>query len=281
MGRITDHVAAARRRLCAAGIPDDEAGLDARLLAERALGWNTAVFLASSREPAPPQFPGAYELLVSRRERREPLAYILGEREFWNRTFTVSPAVLVPRPETELVIEAALELPPPARAADIGTGSGCLAITIACERPAARLVATDVSDAALAVARANAERHGVSSAIAFARTDLLDPDAGPLDLIVANPPYVPDAARATLAPEVGAFEPATALFAGADGLAVIRRLVAAAPAHLSRGGVLILEFGAGQAHAVSQLISGTPGLTMAGMRRDLQGIDRIALAHRT
>jgi release factor glutamine methyltransferase len=160
---IADRVDAARARLERAGIATGEARLDARLLAQRALGWSEIDFLTRAREAAPGDFAGAFERLVARRERREPLAYILGERHFWSRTFAVSHAVLVPRPETELIIEAAMELPPPGRAADVGTGSGCLAVTLACERPEAHIVATDLSEAALSVAAANAERHDVCS----------------------------------------------------------------------------------------------------------------------
>jgi release factor glutamine methyltransferase len=278
---IADRVGAARDRLERAGISADEARLDARLLAQRALGWNDVEFLTRAREMEPGGFADAYEPLVARRERREPLAYILGERQFWNRAFAVSPAVLIPRPETELIIEAALALPPAARAADVGTGSGCLAVTLVCERAAARIVATDISEAALAVARSNANRHGVSTAIAFKRADVLGADDGPFDLIVSNPPYVSDSEREMLAPDVRDFEPAPALFAGPDGLAVVRRLVAAAPAHLASGGSLVFEIGAGQAAAVARLISSTPGLTMVGTRRDLQGIDRVIVARRT
>jgi release factor glutamine methyltransferase len=278
---IAERVAAARARFERAGIPPDEARLDARLLAQRALGWTEIDFLTRSRELEPDGFADAYDRLVDRRERREPVAYLLGERHFWNRSFAVSPAVLIPRPETELIVDAALARPPAGRAADVGTGSGCLAVTLACERAAARVVATDISEAALAVARSNADRHGVSTAIAFKQADLLDADDGPFDLIVSNPPYVSDSARGTLAPEVRDFEPEGALFAGADGLAVIRRLVAAAPAHLAPGGSLVFEIGAGQAAAVSRLISSTPGLTMVGTRRDLQGIERVVIARRT
>lgn len=281
VGRIVDRVAAARLRLRAAGIAGVEADLDARLLAEYALGWDAAAFLASSREPQPMGFAEVYDALVARRERREPLAYLTGEREFWGRRFAVSPSVLVPRPETEHIIEAVLELPPPARVADIGTGSGCLAVTLACERPSARILATDLSDAALTVAARNAERHGVTSSIAFRLADLLDEGDGPFDLIVSNPPYVPDGDRASLPPEVRDFEPTRALFAGADGLDVIRRLVARAPYHLASGGTLVLEIGAGQADETSQLIWETTSLTMAGMRRDLQGIPRTVIARRT
>jgi release factor glutamine methyltransferase len=288
VGSIHVRVASARQRLLAAGIPVDEAGLDARLLAESVLGWDTARLMSRGDEPEPPEFGERYERAVSRRAHREPLAYVTGEREFWNRSFAVSPDVLVPRPETELIVEAALEMLSSAPApgapgpsiVDVGTGSGCIAVTLACERPSAAIVATDCSAAALDVARRNAERYGAGARIAFVLTDILEAVPGPFDMIVANPPYVADGDRSTLEPEVREFEPAIALFAGDDGLSVVRRLVALAPDKLKENGALLLEIGAGQADAVARLISRTPGLTMVGLRRDLRGIPRTVIARR-
>jgi release factor glutamine methyltransferase len=283
---IHERIADARRQLRDAGIPPDEADLDARLLAERVLGWDTATLLAAGRAPGPPGFAAAYAALLARRLRREPLAYITGEREFWNRVLLVSPAVLVPRPETEIIVDAALEalrergVAAPVRIADIGTGGGCLAVTLACECRSAQVVASDCSDAALEVARRNAVRHGVSARISFEQADLLAPGEGPFDLVVSNPPYIADAERPTLPPEVRDFEPGVALFAGEDGLQVIRRLVALAPGWLVPGGSLIFEIGAGQADAVRALISDAPGLTMVALKPDLQGIPRTVVARR-
>ena len=162
-------VAGARLRLRAAGIPFDEAGLDARLIAQEVLGWDAARFLTSASERAPDGFEAIFESLVARRVAREPLPYVVGHREFWNLEFVVSPAVLIPRPETELMVEAALELFPGTesqiRVVDACTGSGCLAIAFAHERPNARVVATDVSTAALDIARQNVERHEVASRV--------------------------------------------------------------------------------------------------------------------
>jgi release factor glutamine methyltransferase len=219
---------------------------------------------------------------------REPMAYLYGGREFYGRMFEVTSAVLIPRPETEIIVEAALQRFPDDRAvlqiADIGTGSGCLAITLAKERPAARVLATDVSKAGLLVAQQNAHRYGVEDRVVFAFGDLLA-DAtrttfGVFDLIVSNPPYVSDGDRATLPPEVRDYEPAAALFAGPDGLDVIRRMIPAAAARLKTGGSLIFEIGAGQDAAVSELISAAPGLRMVGLRNDLQGIPRTVVAER-
>lgn len=264
----------------AAGIPSDEADLDARLLAEHILGWTTERFFTDSNQAPPPSFDAQFDALVARRAAREPFAYIVGHQEFWGLEIDVSAAVLIPRPETELIVDAARDVIADASTAvvaDVGTGSGCLAIAIARECPHATIVATDVSAAALDIARRNAERLGVSSRIAFRQTDLLQEISNTFDVIVSNPPYVRDGDRADIQPEVR-FEPAGALYAGADGLDVIHRLVPQSVERLTRGGTLIFEFGFGQADAVSELISSATGLTMIGLRRDLQDIPRIALA---
>jgi len=276
-------VTAARARLRAAGIPSHEAELDARLLAEHALGWTTERYVEDARTPPPAGFVGRFDALVERRAAREPFAYIVERQEFWGLPFEVTPAVLIPRPETELLVELAIaRCPPdaPCRIADVCTGSGCVAIAIARERPRARIDATDISDRALEVARRNAVRHGVSSRVALSRSDLLDAVAGPFDLIVANPPYVSERDRPKLQPEVADHEPGLALFAGDEGLDVIRRLLPEASARLRKGGVLLFEFGFGQDEAIENLISATPGLTMLELRCDLAGIPRVAVAER-
>jgi release factor glutamine methyltransferase len=216
------------------------------------------------------------------------MAYLYGGQEFYGRMFEVTPAVLIPRPETEIIVEAALQLFPDVEAAleiaDIGTGSGCLAITLAKERPAARVLATDIATAGFLVSQQNAGRHGVEGRVVFVYGDLLPERLGPtierFDLIVSNPPYVPEGDRAALQPEVRDYEPAEALFAGPDGLDVIRRLIPAAAPRLTPGGYLIFEIGAGQDGAVAQLISATPGLKMVGLRNDLQGIPRTVVVQR-
>jgi release factor glutamine methyltransferase len=277
---IHGRVLNARERLRVAGIPSDEADLDARLLAEHLLGWTTERYFADSNETPPPSFEARFEALVARRAAREPFAYIVGHQEFWGLEIAVSPAVLIPRPETELIVEAALEAiasESPAAVADVGTGSGCLAVAIARERPRAAIVGTDVSDAAIAIARHNAETVGVATRIVFHHTDLLDGVDDQFDLIVSNPPYVRDGDRANIQPEVR-FEPSGALYAGVDGLDVIRRLVPQSVERLTRGGTLMFEFGFGQADAVSELILSAAALTMVGLRSDLQGIPRVAIA---
>ena len=203
----------------------------------------------------------------------------MGRREFWGLEFEVTPDVLIPRPETELIVEEAITIASRAltrRIIDVGTGSGCLAVALAIEFAAARVVATDISSAALAVATRNAERHNVIGRISFIETDLLDTVEGPAHLIVSNPPYVPDADAATIQPEVARYEPATALYAGEDGLAVIRRLLAGAPRMLADLGWLIIEFGFGQEPAI-RAAAAEAGWQMARMRVDLQGIPRVAV----
>jgi release factor glutamine methyltransferase len=281
---LHESVSRARARLTRAGIPAAEAGLDARLLAQLVLDWDGARVLAHGDETVPPGFAERYAALVERRASREPLAYIAGAREFWNLTFAVSPAVLIPRPETELVVETALAQFPDVQSrlsvADVGTGSGCLAVALAHDRPGWHVVATDVSADALAVASRNAASHGLRSRVRLVRTEGFDGIGGSFDLIVSNPPYVPERDRVGLQPEVRGHEPALALFAGHDGLSAIRWLTRDAARHLRPGGVLAFEFGSGQAGAVGELISAAGGLTMVDFKRDLQGIPRVALARR-
>ena len=274
---------AARERFIRAGIPPDQAGIDAEVLARAAAGWDRATWLTRRNEPAGLEAAARFEAMASRREQREPVAYITGVREFWGLDFIVSPAVLIPRPETELIVEAALDrLADPARAwriADVGTGSGCIAIALATERRAAMLTATDISDAALEVARQNAILRGVGSRIGFLRTSFLDDAIGPFDLIVANPPYVPTFARTALAPDVREFEPHAALFGhGADGLDEVRAILSQAATRLAPGGWLLMEFGFGQGDEVREAASGVPGLRVEMILRDLQGLERTLVA---
>ena len=276
-------MAAARRRLRDAGIPADEADLDGRLLAEHVLGWSTERYVAESHAAAPRGFDERYDRLIARRAAREPYAYIVGTQEFWRLRFAVTPAVLIPRPETELLVELALErcaAGAPLRIADVCTGSGCVAIAIAHERKDVTVVASDISEAALEVARRNAGRHGVGARVFFTRADLLDGIAGMFDIVVANPPYVAERDRPTLQPEVVDHEPGAALFAGDDGLDAIRRLVPQSTERLRPGGTLLFEFGFGQDAAVERLISSTHGLKMIELRRDIAGIPRVAIAVR-
>jgi release factor glutamine methyltransferase len=291
---LAEQVTRAAHALRAAGVPDDDASRDAVRLARHVLGWDAATWLSRSRETGGHDFQESFDALVARRLTREPLPHILGVHEFYGRPFRVTADVLTPRPETELLVDAALaildargarELPaaiPPLRVVDVGTGSGCIAVTLAAERPAVLVAATDASAAALGIARANARDLGVADRVAFHEADLLGDDHDeddeidrPFDLIVANLPYVPEGDRASLAPEVARFEPAAALFAGADGLDAIRRLIPAAARALAPGGALILEVGIGQAATVSDLIAATGNFDAARTYDDLQGIPRV------
>ncbi len=287
-------VRAARERLLAAGIDANEAAMDAALLARSVLGWDLARLLAHETDPPPAGFSTAYDLLVGRRAGREPISSILGWREFRGLDFEVGPDVLAPRPETEIIIdeatacvgrgfslaEATLKGRPTSERPliiDVGTGSGCLAICLAREFPSARVVATDLSEAALALAARNARRHGVAERIEFVRASLLDGVAGRAALVVSNPPYIPTSDIARLDPEVREWEPAQALDGGPDGLDVIRALVASVPGALAPGGWVIMEFGVGQALAVERLVRESP-LELVRIVNDLQGIPRTVVA---
>ena len=282
MKTIREYVAAASDRLRDAGI-DASANLDARLLAQHVLKWDAARLLTSAGDVPPDRFPADFEALVARRAAREPLAYITGHKEFWNLQFEVTPAVLIPRPETELIVEAALALVPPRQLftmIDVCTGSGNVAVAVAHDRAGARIVATDVSGAALEVARRNAARHGVQDRVHFVEADLFDDVSGPVDLVTANPPYVAEHSEPGLQPEVGEHEPRVALFGGIEGLAVIERIVHDAPPLLRPGGHLVFEFGYGQDVEIEGLINSSPNLTLLELKRDLQGIARTAVCRR-
>lgn len=292
MATMTLHaeIAAARHLLEQAGIDPIEAAVDADLLARKALGWDRARLLASLTDAAPPGFHDAYAPLVARRRRREPAAYIVGHREFWGRDFEVGPGVLVPRPETEIVVEEALArvalraAASPAqhrhvlRVADVGTGSGCLAIALALELPAARLVATDTSSTALKAAQRNAALHDVADRIWFVETDLLSDVDERFDLIVSNPPYVPATDMVQLPPEVRDYEPGEALLGGIDGLDVIRRLLLQCESRLRSDGLLVFEFGFGQEAGVRTAVAARPAFQLEAVRHDLQGVPRTAVA---
>lgn len=225
-----------------------------------------------------------YRAALARRARHEPVQYITGAREFYGRPFVVTPAVLIPRPETEHLVEAALAIRPvpsrirPFRILDIGTGSGILAITLTLELPRATVTATDISAPALAVARQNARALGAADRIRFAVSDLFAAiDSQRFDCIVSNPPYV--ATTEVLEPQVRDYEPATALYAGDDGLALYRRLMPEAFAHLEPGGHLLLEIGHGQREALHHLLAHT-GFDAIRFIDDLQSIPRVAIAQR-
>lgn len=276
-GTLRDVVLAARTRLVTAGLDANEAAMDAALLARHLLGWELSRLIAHETDQPPAGFAAAFEPLVARRERREPSSAIVGHREFWGLEFEVGPAVLTPRPETELIVEEAMaclagaELAP-AVLVDVGTGSGCLAVCLAREFPASRVIATDVSAPALAVAAHNAARHGVGDRVEFRQASLLEGVAGPATMIVSNPPYIPTREISGLAPEVRDWEPRTALDGGTDGLDLVRALIWSAPRILVPGGWLIMEFGFGQARPIEAIV-GRSRLEMVRVARDLQQIN--------
>ena len=277
----------------------DSAHRDALLLLLHALGISRAALHADPGRILTLDQQALYEDLILRRLASEPIQYITGEQEFYSLTLHVSPAVLIPRPETEFLVEAVLaELDPAShfQILDVGTGSGAIAIALAHHLPNAHVTATDISSAALALASSNAARHHLSSRIRFVEADLLDfsnlfilsegaaaevegpaPPLSAFDAIVSNPPYVPAADRATLHPQVRDFEPAAALFAGPDGLEIYRRLIPQARAALKPGGLLALEIGHGQRDAVAALLAGWNALRFVD---DLQQVPRTALARK-
>jgi release factor glutamine methyltransferase len=276
MATLHERIVRARDAFAAAGIDLSEASLDAELLARHVLGWDRAHLLAALRDPEPDAFGDRYALLVARRARREPVSLITGVREFWGLDFEVTPDVLTPRPETELIVEETIARLPregTALIADVGTGSGCLAVALATELPRARVVATDVSGPALNVARRNASRHGVGGRVDVRRTNVLEGVDDTFDAIVSNPPYVPEADADALPDEVRGHEPHVALFGGTDGLDVYRRLFPQAASRLAANGHLIVEIGIDQEDRVVTLAR-RHGWTLDHFRRDLQGIVR-------
>lgn len=240
------------------GRASDSPRLDAELMLGMVLGCDRVKLIVDAQRPLAPDELSAYKALHVRRRKGEPVAYLRGEREFFSRMFVVDRRVLVPRPETELLVEAGLRrtrrISLSARVLDVCTGSGCVAITIKKERPTNLVLAGDISDEALAVARTNCLRLG--ALVGLYRSDLYEGFAGHrFDLITANPPYIPDNEMDELPPDVRDFEPRVALEAGADGLDVTRRIIAGAGVHLAPHGVLALEVVAGRAREVALLLA--------------------------
>jgi release factor glutamine methyltransferase len=262
----------------------DHPPFEAEELLARAAGRPRSWFLSRMHEEAPEDDAVAFEALVARRAAGEPLQYLLGEWEFLGRTFHVDPRALIPRRETEAIVEIAREAAPQAVSLlDVGTGSGILAVTLALERPRARVVAVDKSPAALALAGRNARRHGVRSRVLTAASDwltALSPHAR-FDLVVANPPYVPLRDAPHLDKTVSEYEPPLALYGGDDGLEPIRHLLRALPPFLPPGAPFIFEFGYGQAGEISALVEAGPGFRLHAIRLDASGIPRTATAVRT
>jgi release factor glutamine methyltransferase len=280
--RLRDTLSEGRDRLVAAGIPSDEAAIDVELFAKTILGWDRAKILTESTQLSPPALEPKFSSWIARRETREPSAYITGFREFYNLDFEVTPAVLIPRPETEIIVEAALPLivrKLDARVADIGTGCGNIAVTLAHEARKCTVVATDVSADALTVAKRNAARHGVFNQIQFVNAPYLEGVAGEFDLIAANPPYVKETDRPGLSPTV-LHEPHVALFGGVDGMRDIMGVLEAAVSKLRLGGWLIMEFGFGQEDDVRACVAKHDDLRVDRVVADLQGLPRTAVITR-
>jgi len=279
---IYEALAQARARLAEAGLSEADASVDVDLYARTILGWDKVRLLIEQQSPVPDPLEPTLSQWIERRILREPTAYIVGHREFWGLDFTVTPAVLIPRPETESIVDEGIALGramPSPRMADIGTGSGCIAVALALELPRARFVATDVSAEALAVARTNAERHRVADRIEFVATSYLDGVEGGFDVITANPPYVRDGDKPGLSRDVR-HEPDVALFGGTEGLRDIAGVLAAASAALVPSGWLVMEFGYGQEPGVETLVSTQPALRLHRVQPDLQGIPRTAIIQR-
>jgi release factor glutamine methyltransferase len=285
---LREALTSATRQLDASPGLRADAARDAALLMRHVLAISHAAQLADSERALTPAQQSAYDALISRRLANEPIQYITGEQEFYSLALRVTPAVLIPRPETEQLVEAVLaemnsvelDRTQPLRILDVGTGSGAIAIALAFHLPHAQITAVDLSAAALEVAAANSARHALADRIRYLKSDLLDafpPDEAPFAAIVSNPPYGPTADRASLHPQVRDHEPAAALFAGPDGLDIYRRLIPQTRAALQPNGLLALEIGHNQREAIASLLSDWNQLRFLD---DLQHIPRIALARK-
>lgn len=259
--------------------------LEAEILLAHVLGCKRIDLYVRSEDVPTDAQRAAFKDLIKRRVEGCPVAYLVGRREFFQLDFEVSPAVLIPRPETEFLVMEALRLLKTAnapRVLDIGTGSGCIALSIAHRHQSAQVTAVDVSSDALAIAERNAKKHGLADRVRFLKSDLFDALAGEkFDLIASNPPYIAASEFAGLARDVRDFEPRLALDGGADGLAVYRRLIAQAPAYLGAGGYLLLEIGATQEEPVRQLLDATGSFSEVAVHSDGQKLPRVVQARQT
>lgn len=265
----------AAARLARAGVPEPER--DARLLYRWAAGLDGAALSSGLTDVAGEDENRRFERAVAARAKRSPVSHIIGEREFWGRLFQVTPAVLDPRPETETLIAAALDGPVAHHVLDLGTGTGCILLTLLAEWPSARGTGVDVSGAALDIAARNARRLGVSGRVSLIAGDWCVGLRGKFDLIVSNPPYVAASELAGLAPEVRLHEPREALSPGGDGLGAYRRIAADIGPILAPGGRILLEVGPLQAAPVTQILA-TSGLTVTSVLPDMDGRDRVISA---
>jgi release factor glutamine methyltransferase len=273
---VSEILREATQILDSAGVP--EARREAGSLLSFILHKDRTFLISHAEDPIDDESLSSYREVVERRASGEPLQYITGVQDFFGREFRVTPDVLIPRPETELLVEAALEFSG-SSLCDVGTGSGCIAVTLLCELPEARAVAIDKSPAALEIARLNAGTLAVSDRATFVMSDCfdaLDPSEFQFDLIASNPPYVAEAIVAGLQREVRDHEPMIALSPGPDGLSMIRRLLRDAPPFLKPSGHLIMEIGFDQGEAVQRLVN-EKQWHLVGLRPDLQGIPRIVI----
>ncbi len=276
---LREAILAATARLAADAELASDARRDAELLLLHAADLPRATLLAYPERELPGAEQARYEASVARRLALEPIQYIIGEQEFYGFTLRVTPVVLIPRPETELLVEVVLERLPakePARILDVGTGSGAIAIALAAHLPLAEVTGVDLSPVALAIAAVNARTHGLGERIRFLQSDLLGAVRGEtFDVIVSNPPYVPEADRGSLHAQVRDYEPGLALFAGDRGLDIYERLIPAAREALHPAGLLALEIGWGQKDALTGLLAKWKDVSFL---EDLQGIPRVVLA---
>ena len=272
-------LAAARARLSEAGAATP--GLDARLLMAAAAGLDAAALIARSREPLPCLAESRFDAHLKRRLKDEPVARIIGEKEFWSLAFAIDEAVLAPRPETEILVEVALaearrRFPPEVHTCDLGTGSGAIIVALLVELPEARGTAMDLSEEALRAARRNAERHGVAARLSLEKGDFAEQPEGPFDVVVSNPPYIRTGTIPRLAPEVREYDPHLALDGGADGLEAYRAILARAPKLIGADGVMVFETGHDQSAAVADLCR-MAGLAQVRIVSDLAGTERVVV----
>ncbi len=284
MVTLTEAINSTSKKLSAAGIINHR--LDAEVLLCNTIAKDRAWLLANLREPLSDEHRWVFERTVERRVQREPLQYITGNQEFWGLDFTVTRDVLIPRPETELIIETVLALQKKDQALsiiDLCTGSGCIAVSLAKELHSARIFATDKSGKALDVARENARRHGVSDRIRFLEGDLFGPlneldIHNKVDIIVSNPPYIPSGDYSTLQVEVRDYEPIMALIAGPDGTEIHQRILDEAPSFLKSKGHLIVEMGLGQHGELEKRVRNIGAFAVLTALKDLAGIERVIVA---
>jgi len=276
---LAEALAAARRRLAAAGIED--ADLEAEVLLRHVLGWQRHQLYAHLQDDLAPAHQAEFDALIERRCAHEPTAYIVGHKEFYGLELETAPVALIPRPETELLVEEALRA---ARAGaearspvivDVGCGCGAIAVALAHHLPEAVIYALDASDEALALAARNATRLGLSERIRFLQGDLLDPLPEPVDIIIANLPYVKSGDWETLPPEIREHEPRAALDGGPTGTEVVERLLRQAPRYLRGGGVLLAEIGWDEGERVAEIARECLAEARIAVKKDLAGLDRL------